>query len=393
MSTTESPSDVLVTPLRRWFLGHQARSLPFSMYLQSIRTPHLTTAMKVASFTGTEDFYAALLMFCVWIVNGRLGLTIGYILCLGFCFTNVMKDILRFPRPPPPVKPLEKATDWGFPSHHTLMVTTLSLCMVNCLYNQGMIASHQIPWCISLCACWASLVGFSRLYIGVHSVADLAAGLVCGLLLTAFYITVEPHLDRYFVSDIFRWWHFAIAGFVLFMVYPIAQPATTTFLDCMVTLGGAAGCAIARARLRPDMFPSLFELPASSFANGVTPYICTFFRLAIGFTLVMALRQVCKKVVPYVLRPLLSNVWGEESIMQNVQRAIEAQPPFTHGNGVSSTWKQKESKAFDEGTRALLMWIPRISYLHDAVLRFVVYTVMSWSACEVMPMVFSWIGI
>jgi hypothetical protein len=84
----------------------------------------------------------------------------------------------------------------------------------------------------------------------------------------------------------------------------------------------------------------------------------------IGFTLTMSLRQVCKKVVPYILRPLLSNVWGEESIMQNVQRAIEAQPPFTHG--ASLTWQQKESKALDEGTRALLMWIPRISYLHDA---------------------------
>jgi hypothetical protein len=91
----------------------------------------------------------------------------------------------------------------GFPSHHTLMVTTLSLCMVNCLFGQGMLAVSQLPWCICLCACWVSLVGFSRLYIGVHSVADLAAGLVCGLLLTAFYITVEPHLDRYFVSDFF----------------------------------------------------------------------------------------------------------------------------------------------------------------------------------------------
>jgi hypothetical protein len=54
MSTTESPSDVRMTPIRQWFLSQQARSLPFSMYLQSNRTPNLTTIMKVASFTGTE---------------------------------------------------------------------------------------------------------------------------------------------------------------------------------------------------------------------------------------------------------------------------------------------------------------------------------------------------
>jgi hypothetical protein len=84
------------------------------------------------------------------------------------------------------------------------MVTALSCCVVNQLLTQGMITTAQLPWCLCICAVWASTVGFSRLYIGVHSVADLVAGLVCGLSLTAFYIKIEPALDRYFISDYFR---------------------------------------------------------------------------------------------------------------------------------------------------------------------------------------------
>lgn len=84
------------------------------------------------------------------------------------------------------------------------MVTTLSLCVTNQLYVQGMLSASQLPVCLLICTCWVATVGFSRLYIGVHSIADLAAGLVCGLSLTAFYITIEPHLDRYFISDYFR---------------------------------------------------------------------------------------------------------------------------------------------------------------------------------------------
>jgi len=392
MATTQSPRDVAPTPLRHWVLKQQAHSLPFLMFLQGKRSEGLTVIMKLCSFTGTEDFYAALLMFAVWIVNGMLGLTIGYVLCIGFCFTNVVKDILRLPRPPPPVVPLERAFDWGFPSHHTLMVTFLSLCMVDTLWKQGLVATSSLPYAIFLAGVWVCCVCFSRLYIGVHSIADLSVGLLTGLALAASYVAVEQSFDRYVVSDAFRSWHIALFALLMFLFYPIARPATTTFLDCMVTIGAMLGCALARNRVGVKLFPSLFAMPASSFANAYSPYICATLRLAIGYSLVMALRQACKKIVPLVLKPLLENIWGSENVMQNVQRFIEKQPSFTHA---VASWqlRKEDSEGMSDAARTLLVYMPRIQYLHDAMLRFIVYAVISWCAIEVMPQLFTFLGI
>lgn len=105
-----------------------------------------------------------------------------------------LKNTLCLPRPPvPPVEPLHCCQDWSLPSHHALMAVNipwylwfyLQLQQPPSLSGQ---ASAVLFLCVSL---WCFLIMFSRMYLGVHSPADILTGGIVGCLLLAVWLQVS----------------------------------------------------------------------------------------------------------------------------------------------------------------------------------------------------------
>lgn len=106
----------------------------------------------------------------------RAGVDCGLSLLLTAGITEVLKNSVRRPRPylghPDDLLPLKTVHGFSFPSGHTSLTftTATSLCL-----------SYPRWYVVVPAALWASGVGFSRLYMGVHYPSDVLVGALVGV--------------------------------------------------------------------------------------------------------------------------------------------------------------------------------------------------------------------
>lgn len=104
------------------------------------------------------------------------GVDCGLSLLLTASITEALKNSVRRPRPylgyPDDLLPLKTVRGFSFPSGHTSLTfaTAASLCL-----------SYPRWYVIVPAALWASGVGFSRLYMGVHYPSDVLVGALVGV--------------------------------------------------------------------------------------------------------------------------------------------------------------------------------------------------------------------
>jgi membrane-associated phospholipid phosphatase len=147
----------------------------------------LEAPMKFFSFLGLEDFFFLILPLVYWSVDAGLGLKIALILALSNNLQGIFKILFADPRPywvSAQVKAFAAESTFGIPSGHAQ--NTIALLGV-------MAASVRKRWVWVVALTIVFLVGFSRLYLGVHFVHDVLTGwLVGGLLLWAVMWFWDP---------------------------------------------------------------------------------------------------------------------------------------------------------------------------------------------------------
>lgn len=156
--------------------------MEFLKFLQSIRTPVGDFLMSTITHLGEETLFMAIGLLFLWCIDKRRGY---YILFAGFTGTIViqfLKITFRIPRPwvlDPNFSIVEEArleaTGYSFPSGHTQCATTL--------YGGIARSERKRKWLMwsSIAAC--ALVAFSRMYLGVHTPADVLSSLAIGIVL------------------------------------------------------------------------------------------------------------------------------------------------------------------------------------------------------------------
>lgn len=98
--------------------------------------------------------------------------------------SGLLKMLYSDPRPfwvSDAVKGLACEQDWGTPSGHALFTSTVWGAVAVSLARKGYKSS------IPLILLWLVLIGFSRLYLGVHFLSQVVLGWAWGAMLTAVY--------------------------------------------------------------------------------------------------------------------------------------------------------------------------------------------------------------
>ena len=153
----------------------------FLYFLEKLRFPILDEIMLLVTQFGEETAFLVAAIIIFWCVDKYKGY---YILSVGFIGTlsnQFMKLIFRVPRPwvlDPNFTILEKAreaaTGYSFPSGHSQ----------SAVGTFGAIASTTKNRAVRICAiAIAILVPFSRMYIGVHTPADVLVAAAMALVL------------------------------------------------------------------------------------------------------------------------------------------------------------------------------------------------------------------
>ena len=155
--------------------------MEFLYKLQQIRTPGLTKLMLALTELGGETVFLVLALIVFWCVDKRRGyfmMTVGFV---GTVCNQFMKLFCRIPRPwvldpefTPVEQALEDASGYSFPSGHSQSaVGTFG----------GIAYTVKNKWIKGICIAIAVLVPLSRMYIGVHTPADVLVGAAMALVL------------------------------------------------------------------------------------------------------------------------------------------------------------------------------------------------------------------
>jgi membrane-associated phospholipid phosphatase len=163
--------------------------------IQLIKSPGLTGVIQFITALGTEAFYILAILLLFWCVDEKKGMRLGLLVILSGFVSGFFKVLFKHPRPYnlEPSVGLASETTFGFPSAHA----QVSLCFwLPCaswfgLYLQG---KGKNGTAARIAAIGITLViGFTRLYLGVHFPTDLLGGWLLGtLILGVYYKFSEP---------------------------------------------------------------------------------------------------------------------------------------------------------------------------------------------------------
>ncbi len=149
--------------------------------VQSYRTPALDAIFQVVTFFGDEVFYLIAFPFILWCINRRLGMLLG-LMTLSAAYVNLeLKELIQQPRPYQlaPHVAVITAESYGMPSGHAQISIVF----------WGLVAHELKQSAAWIAAGFVSLIiGFSRVYLGVHFPTDVIAGWILGAMLLAFGI-------------------------------------------------------------------------------------------------------------------------------------------------------------------------------------------------------------
>ena len=146
------------------------------------------------TFLGSEEFYILLFPLLVWCLDYRLGVSIGVTLLLSSYLNIGLKDLFQQPRPfdfDPSVWVFAEEGlpeyGYGLPSWHSQTAAVVW---------GGIAAWTRSKWFWRLAVALTALIGFSRVYLGVHFPTDVLVGWAIGAILLVLFLMVQPLIKK-----------------------------------------------------------------------------------------------------------------------------------------------------------------------------------------------------
>ena len=169
--------------------------MEFLRFLESIRTPVGDALMSFITLFGEETLFIVLALVFFWCIDKKRGFYLLFSCFTGTVCIQFLKMTFRIPRPwvlDPNFTIVESAreaaTGYSFPSGHTQCAAGL----------WGGIARSAKKRAVQIGGtALVLLVGFSRMYLGVHTPLDVLVSLAIALVvLFALYFVVYQGFDK-----------------------------------------------------------------------------------------------------------------------------------------------------------------------------------------------------
>jgi membrane-associated phospholipid phosphatase len=200
----------------------------FSVYWTTLlreMLPWAATLFILASFTGSEFFFLAVIAVGYWAVDKQLSKQVAILLLFSSVSNYWLKSIIRNPRPPQSNwLPGVSASNYSLPSGHS-QSSTVFWGWVGVSVTKKYVQVSLFALII--------LVGVSRVYLGVHWLGDVLSGWLIG----AFILSIVIRFKESFFSmvDSTKLYFFlVVAGLSMFVIESIS----TGFNDNLGSLGG-----------------------------------------------------------------------------------------------------------------------------------------------------------
>lgn len=144
------------------------------VFLAGFRNPFLTEFFSSITVLGSMVF-GVVLCGGLFILSREKGVMTFLGLILSATVTHSLKLIFSVPRPA--VDRLVEVSTYSFPSGHTTVAFSLAVLLSD--INEGL---RNYLFGVAV------LVGFSRIYLGVHYFTDVVAGAVIGYIVSKIFL-------------------------------------------------------------------------------------------------------------------------------------------------------------------------------------------------------------
>ena len=213
-----------VPPVYRW-------GLEVIRVIQGMESPALTALIRFITALGTEMFYVPLILVLFWWVDEKRALRLGLLLVLSAWINMVLKDLFRQPRPftLEPSLGLAHEESYGIPSAHAQGSLTFWV-PISAWLGSVWKGKRALLWAGTVL--FLLLMGFTRLYLGVHFPTDILAGWFLGGIILFIYFVPGPALEKKCSSLDGRFLNIITALLVLAMngLYPRDRTLPALFL-------------------------------------------------------------------------------------------------------------------------------------------------------------------
>jgi hypothetical protein len=274
----------------------------------------LNIFFRAASACGEEIF--SLMPVMIWFaypLSHSFLTNFVFLLLVG----QIVKDVFKLPRPSSNGTGILKLgdqhfeTEYGFPSTHT-MTGFLPLSVVLYFLRHGTVIGYDV-WVV--CSLYIISIALSRLYLGVHSVVDVSAGLILGASLTVMlHCFGDNYVDYFIFYRVEGILVIAAATLTFLLFYPRPRPWRAGFGTSAQILGSWIGGAVSMwylQHIQPDLLlimqnnSFIEEVPQQSSApannNVVFEYHWNFSRKSLYILFVsLILVAVSKFLVKYM---------------------------------------------------------------------------------------------
>lgn len=242
--------------------------------VQTVQGPVVTTLFLAITSLGSKEFYFLLLPLLLWSVDFVVGVRVAVVFLLATYANVSLKDLFGFPRPAEldPSVELYDVMGYGLPSGHAQLSVIVWGTLADALDR---------TWSWILAGVLAALIGFSRIYLGVHFPTDVLAGWVIGILLLAAYVLFHRQLETWLEAR--NLGAQLAAAVVLSLVLLLVHATDDTASLTGVLLGAGVGVALLRRRFD-------YEAGGSFWQRGT--------RFFLGVAVLLALRFGLKAISP-----------------------------------------------------------------------------------------------
>jgi membrane-associated phospholipid phosphatase len=217
---------------------------------QSVRSPALDLAFRGITFLGNEEFFLLLFPFLYWCIDSRLGFRLGVLFFVSGYLNFALKSLLAQPRPfelVPGIN-LVQETGYGLPSGHAQSAVLLWGLLTH---------AGRKRWLWAPASALMLLIGFSRVYLGVHFPTDVLAGWLIGAVLLGAAVLL-PHLTAGARIRLPRWvWLAAMSLLAAVSLLALATKDTVSVIAAF--WGFVAGYALLSRSPAADASGSILQ--------------------------------------------------------------------------------------------------------------------------------------
>lgn len=329
-------------------------------------------------------FYTGFLPLLFW--SGHSKLARQMTLLMAFCdyIGNSIKDMISSPRPScPPVRRVtatkdekENAMEYGLPSSHALNTVCLSGYLLHYVIVHGLEGdSTKVFIGFALVFILVLLVGLGRIYLGMHSVLDVLAGIGLGLVVLSFWLTVHEFIDDFIISGKNVTSFCVVLSFLMCFAYPTPEFPTPSFeyhaAFSGVSFGIISGIQLTYQHFHCEGVPQLFtpQLTVPVFLG----------RVVVGIPAILAVK-FCSKAISKWLLPVVCNTLG---IPVKSSCYVPALKEF------DGSKNKPDGKVSGGYLHKLVSFFPHKTHDVDTGIRFVQYAGLAWSVVDLVPSIFN----